>query len=786
MPDSNLSTSIAAVKTKITTDAPTATVDEILSLARAAKSVGLSEDAAVESAINSRVLTLSSGATTANMVKLSNAIKQMRDATSGSSSSVDLTAVSTNIIPDTDVTYDLGSSTHKFKDLYLDGNTLNLGNQTIKATATGIEVPELKIGTGTNTVKLTVASDGKLTTTETDSSGNTSSPAAAGGGGSSVTVSDTAPTSPSAGDQWFDSSSLTMFVYYADGSSSQWVPATPAGQTGATGADGAAGDSGSSVTSYANLAAFPSSGNTNGDIAYANDTNGVYMWSNSTWQRMSVGSNIGPIFTTTPTPTLQLSNDGTSTVSITAAAIDEGAFPVTYDWDAYSGTTLYNASSLPPQVTAVTQSGGVFTLTGSNTTSNAGGFSFRTKASDGVSTTTAITTCNLSFLNGTLLRTHTSDVQTQNDYFGWSVALGTNYYAVGEPEDDGTASGAGCVFIYNMSDGTQRHKLTPPTYSGDTDTSADRFGREIKMNDTHTIIGTIYGDDSSYTNVGVVRVYNTVSGSLLYTTQSPISDREDNLYFGSSLNLSQSGTYWGTGAYSHDASGGKAYIYNTSTGNLVYTLTNPNVYDTPTNDTFGLAVSVGDTYIAVSAPNEDNASYSGSGAVYVYNLSDGSLRHTILNPAALGDGTSFGQQVEISDTHLVISCHRHLDSNGNYQAGIVYVYNPDTGNLRYTINNPNTSAPADDDFGQEIAMSTNYILISAPDAQTQGAGPVYVYNLSDGSLLHTIQNPNTNTTNTDDEFGTYGLDITDTRILVGAWSEGGTSPYNTGAAYLFD
>ena len=170
MPDSNLSTSIAAVKTKITTDAPTATVDEILSLARAAKSVGLSEDAAVESAINSRVLTLSSGATTANMVKLANVIKQVRDATSSSG--------------------------------ITDINQL------------------------------------------TDSSNLLSS----GGGGSSVTVSDTAPTSPSAGDQWFDSSSLTMFVYYADGSSNQWVPATPAGQTGATGATGPAGADASNPT----------------------------------------------------------------------------------------------------------------------------------------------------------------------------------------------------------------------------------------------------------------------------------------------------------------------------------------------------------------------------------------------------------------------------------------------------------------------------------------------------------------------------------------------------------
>jgi len=789
MPDSNLSTSIAAVKTKITTDAPTATVDEILSLARAAKSVGLSEDAAVESAINSRVLTLSSGATTANMVKLSNAIKQMRDATAASSSSsVDLTAVSTNIIPDTDVTYDLGSSTHKFKDLYLDGNTLNLGNQTIKATATGIEVPELKIGTGTNTVKLTVASDGKLTTTETDSSGNTSSPAAAGGGGSSVTVSDTAPTSPSAGDQWFDSSSLTMFVYYADGSSSQWVPATPAGQTGATGATGSDGAAGSSVTSYANLAAFPSSGNTNGDIAYANDTNGVYMWSNSTWQRMSVGSNIGPIFTTTPTPTLQLSNDGTSTVSITAAAIDEGAFPVTYDWDAYSGTTLYNASSLPPQVTAVTQSGGVFTLTGSNTTSNAGGFSFRSKASDGVSTTTAITTCNLSFLNGTLLRTQRSDVMSTTDYFGYSVALGTDYYAVGEMGDDGTNANGGQVWIYNMSDGTQKHKLQNPSFSGDTDPSGDYFGRQVAMNDTYTIAsssGADYG--STYTSVGAVHVYNTVSGSLLHSHQPPTADiTESTLLFGYALDLSTSGTYFITSAYADSATGGKAYVYNTSTGNLVYNLTNPNVYDTVTDDFFGHGVTMGETYFAVAAAREDTASYLNAGVVYVYNMSDGSLRHTIQNPAANADDAYMGyqQSMKMTDTHLVIGVSRQT-VNGNANAGAVYVYNPDTGNLLYTINNPNTTAPAGDYFGSNISVSTNYIVVSAPDKNSDGDGVVYVFNRFDGSLLYTIQNPNTDTTDSTDEFG-RAVDISDTRIIIGAYSETGSGNNFAGASYLYN
>lgn len=50
-----------------------------------------------------------------------------------------------------------------------------------------------------------------------------------GGGGASVTTSDTAPSSPSAGDLWYDTTTLRLYVYYNDGSSSQWVKANPSG-----------------------------------------------------------------------------------------------------------------------------------------------------------------------------------------------------------------------------------------------------------------------------------------------------------------------------------------------------------------------------------------------------------------------------------------------------------------------------------------------------------------------------------------------------------------------------
>jgi hypothetical protein len=41
--------------------------------------------------------------------------------------------------------------------------------------------------------------------------------------GGSLSISDTAPSSPSDGDMWFDSSTLTLYAYYDDGDSQQWI-----------------------------------------------------------------------------------------------------------------------------------------------------------------------------------------------------------------------------------------------------------------------------------------------------------------------------------------------------------------------------------------------------------------------------------------------------------------------------------------------------------------------------------------------------------------------------------
>jgi hypothetical protein len=77
----------------------------------------------------------------------------------------------------------------------------------------------------------TPASDDKVLIQDTSDSNNLkyvdiSDLPSGGGGGASVSVSDTAPSSPSAGDLWFDSSTAKMYVYYNDGNSNQWVSVT--------------------------------------------------------------------------------------------------------------------------------------------------------------------------------------------------------------------------------------------------------------------------------------------------------------------------------------------------------------------------------------------------------------------------------------------------------------------------------------------------------------------------------------------------------------------------------
>lgn len=166
-----------------------------------------------------------------------------------------------------------------------------------------------------------------------------------------------------------------------DTNSASWVPSSPSG----------------GIVSVANYAALPASPSAT-DLAWTQDTKSLYIYDGTEWDRVSTGNQLAPRYSTPLPATHSLSNTGSQT-NVTAVAVDDAGYPITYDWDGFSGSTVYNSSSLPPQVTAVNNSNGVFTFTPSQSQSDTGSFTFRAKASDGVLTTPSLCLVSLVFIS---------------------------------------------------------------------------------------------------------------------------------------------------------------------------------------------------------------------------------------------------------------------------------------------------------------------------------------------------------------------------------------------------
>ena len=110
-------------------------------------------------------------------------------------------------LPFTDGTFDLGSTTKKWRFVYTDG-----------LVAGGLTYPT---SNGTSGQVLTSNGAGGVAWSTVSGGG--------GGGGASVSVGDSAPGSPSNGDLWFKSDEAKLKIRYEDGTSNQWVDALPAG-----------------------------------------------------------------------------------------------------------------------------------------------------------------------------------------------------------------------------------------------------------------------------------------------------------------------------------------------------------------------------------------------------------------------------------------------------------------------------------------------------------------------------------------------------------------------------
>lgn len=331
----------------------------------------------------------------------------------------------------------------------------------------------------------------------------------------------------------------------------------------------------------------------------------------------------------------------------------------------------------------------------------------------------------------------------------------------------------------------------PNTYGTGTN---DYFGYAVAISENYAVVAA-QDSDASGTYSGKVYVYDVTNGTLLRTFVNPNPyGASDNDFFGRSVAIY--GDLVVVGAYNEDEASndnsGKVYIYSISNNALIYTINNPNAFGTAANDMFGIHVAIFGNLMIVGAYQEDSTStYTNAGKAYIFNAASGTLLFTLNDTNAYGTPKDdyFGWSVDIDENYAIVGAYGEDESTRFTTSGKAYVFDVSTGLLVSTLNNPNAySTPKDDYFGFTVAISGNYAAVGAyqeDDASGASSGKVYIFDVITGSLIRTFNNPNPYGTSANDFFG-YHVNLHGKYLITGAHQEDEAGNTNSGKAYVFD
>ena len=308
-----------------------------------------------------------------------------------STTTKNLAALDESIVPSANVTYDLGSTTNAFRDLYLSGSTINLGGATISATGSAVTLPAgsliggTEIGTGGGTT--VYAGIGQLPRSGVDTGATAFVTSTSrfyvynGTGWFNVAVVNQTPTITSAPSSVYNlyangtPTILTLAATDADGDELTWSYSAPDASGKATITQS---NNVFTITPLTNIS------DTSFDIDFE-VTDGINIATDSSTINID---NRSPTIDTGPSASYVLATDGSNTV-ITLAATDP---------DGESITWSYANSALTNQAT-ISQSGNEFTITPNTTPAAYSDFTLTFTASDSIeSTSTSPTTFSLTFV----------------------------------------------------------------------------------------------------------------------------------------------------------------------------------------------------------------------------------------------------------------------------------------------------------------------------------------------------------------------------------------------------
>jgi len=347
-------------------------------------------------------------------------------------------------------------------------------------------------------------------------------------------------------------------------------------------------------------------------------------------------------------------------------------------------------------------------------------------------------------------RTHTFlNPDPEIGLFGESVSISGNLALVGAAGDE---SDRGVAYLFDTTTGDRLQTFVNPFA-----VEGDRFGAAVALSGNNVLVGAS-SENANVSNGGMAYLFDT-AGNLLQTFAPP-SGSDDN-DFGSTVSLFGNTALIGSPYSDRGASnGGAAYLFDIATGNLLHEFLDP----TPTpGDLFGNSVAVSGDRALIGAFLDDTDA-NNSGAAYLFDTITGNLVHTFSNPT-INASDLFGSAVAMDGNNVLISAR--LDDEGGSNTGTAYLFDAETGNLRHTFANPTPDSW--DVFGVSLALSGDNVLVaaSADDEGGDNSGVVHLFDAATGNWVQTIANP---TPAEGDLFGN-AVAIDGNRAIIGAYGD---------------
>ena len=208
-----------------------------------------------------------------------------------------------------------------------------------------------------------------------------------------------------------------------------------------------------------------------------------------------------------------------------------------------------------------------------------------------------------------LLKLHALDA-AEADYFGSPVALSGNIGLISAINDQSAGYGTGAAYVFDITTGVQRSKLTAPDAAAD-----DHLGFSIAIRGDKALLSAPLDDDKGE-NSGSVYLFDLTTGKQLLKLTA--NDGAAGDFFGYSVAMNDKMALVGAPLEDDGGDGaGAAYLFDLTTGKQLAKLVAP---DIQAGDRFGQTVALNDSSALIGAFMDSNHSFIWSGSAYVFSV----------------------------------------------------------------------------------------------------------------------------------------------------------------------